>query len=100
MAEIKIPFNRPGLTGREQSFMADALTRGHLSGDGYYTKKSNAFLETELGVSKAMLTTSCTHALEMSALLLDIQPGDEVIVPSFTFVSSINAFVLRGAKPI
>lgn len=100
MADIKIPFNKPGLTGREQTYMADALQRGHLSGDGYYTKKSNAFLETELGVSKAMLTTSCTHALEMSALLLDIQPGDEVIVPSFTFVSSINAFVLRGATPV
>jgi dTDP-4-amino-4,6-dideoxygalactose transaminase len=100
MAEIKIPFNKPGMTGREQTYMADALQRGHLSGDGYYTKLCNRRLETELGVSKVMLTTSCTHALEMSALLLDIQPGDEVIVPSFTFVSSINAFVLRGAKPI
>jgi dTDP-4-amino-4,6-dideoxygalactose transaminase len=80
--------------------MADALQRGHLSGDGYYTKKCNALLENELGVGKVMLTTSCTHALEMAALLLDIQPGDEVIVPSFTFVSSINAFVLRGAKPV
>src|SRR5438309_12097140 len=100
MAEIKIPFNKPGLTGREQTYMADALQRGHLSGDGYYTKLCNAFLENELGVSKVMLTTSCTHALEMAALLLDIQPGDEVIVPSFTFVSSINAFVLRGATPI
>jgi dTDP-4-amino-4,6-dideoxygalactose transaminase len=100
MADIRIPFNKPGLTGNEQIYMADALQRGHLSGDGYYTKKCNTLLESELGVSKVMLTTSCTHALEMSALLLDIQPGDEVIVPSFTFVSSINAFVLRGAKPV
>src|SRR5690242_12413694 len=100
MADIRIPFNKPGLTGKEQIYMADALQRGHLSGDGYYTKKCNTLLESELGVSKVMLTTSCTHALEMSALLLDIQPGDEVIVPSFTFVSSINAFVLRGAKPV
>src|SRR6476661_5796849 len=100
MAEIKIPFNKPGLTGREQTYMADALQRGHLSGDGYYTKLCNTFLENELGVSKVMLTTSCTHALEMCALLLDIQPGDEVIVPSFTFVSTVNAFVLRGATPV
>lgn len=100
MAEIRIPFNKPGMTGNEQTLMADALQRGHLSGDGYYTKKCNNLLESELGVNKVMLTTSCTHALEISALLLDIQPGDEVIVPSFTFVSTINAFVLRGAKPI
>jgi dTDP-4-amino-4,6-dideoxygalactose transaminase len=100
MAEIRIPFNRPGQTGLEQTYMADALQRGHLSGDGFYTKKCNALLENALGAGKVMLTTSCTHALEMAALLLDIQPGDEVIVPSFTFVSSINAFVLRGAKPV
>jgi dTDP-4-amino-4,6-dideoxygalactose transaminase len=100
MNEIKIPFNKPGLTGREQTYMADAIQRGHLSGDGYYTKLCNTLLENELGVNKVMLTTSCTHALEMAALLLDIKAGDEVIVPSFTFVSSINAFVLRGAKPV
>src|SRR6476661_4659197 len=100
MAEIKIPFNKPGLTGREQTYMTDAIQRGHLSGDGYYTKLCNTLLENELGVNKVMLTTSCTHALEMTALLLDIKAGDEVIVPSFTFVSSINAFVLRGAKPV
>jgi len=78
----------------------DALEVGHISGDGKYTKKCNTFLEQVLGVSKALLTTSCTHALEMAALLLKIQPGDEIIVPSFTFVSTVNAFVLRGAQPI
>jgi dTDP-4-amino-4,6-dideoxygalactose transaminase len=73
---------------------------GHISGDGQFTKRCHELLEKELAVSKALLTTSCTHALEMAALLVDIQPGDEVIVPSFTFVSTINAFVLRGARPI
>ena len=72
----------------------------HLSGDGVFTKKCNILIEKALGVQKSMLTTSCTHALEMAAILLDIRPGDEVIVPSFTFVSTINAFVLRGAKPV
>ena len=71
-----------------------------LSGDGFYTNKCNRLFENELGIKKSLLTTSCTHALEMSAILLNIQPGDEVIVPSFTFVSTINAFVLRGAKPV
>src|SRR5437667_3981752 len=80
--------------------MARAIQNGHISGDGPYTKQCQAFLEQELGVAKALLTTSCTHALEMAALLLNIQPGDEVIVPSFTFVSTINAFVLRGARPV
>lgn len=95
-----IPFNRPCFTGHELEYIADAVARGHISGDGYYTKQSHALLEKSLGVRKALLTTSCTHALEMSALLLDIQPGDEVICPDFTFVSTINAFVLRGAKPV
>src|SRR6266508_5592550 len=80
--------------------MQQAIENGHISGDGPFTKKCHAFLENELGVQKALLTTSCTHALEMSAILLEIQPGDEVIVPSFTFVSTANAFVLRGAKPV
>ncbi|MCB0188127.1 MAG: aminotransferase class I/II-fold pyridoxal phosphate-dependent enzyme, partial [Caldilineaceae bacterium] len=80
--------------------VGQALQNHHLSGDGPFTKACHRLLEESLGVSKALLTTSCTHALEMAALLLDIQPGDEVIVPSFTFVSTINAFVLRGARPI
>ncbi|MEO8612827.1 MAG: dTDP-4-amino-4,6-dideoxygalactose transaminase [Chloroflexota bacterium] len=97
---ITIPFNRPYATGNELKYIADAIARGQISGDGYYTKQCHHYLEEALGVQKALLTTSCTHALEMSALLLDIQPGDEVICPSFTFVSTINAFVLRGAKPV
>src|SRR5687767_14529890 len=80
--------------------MQQAIENAHISGDGPFTKKCHAFLEQELGVPKALLTTSCTHALEMSAILLDIQPGDEVIIPDFTFVSTVNAFVLRGAKPV
>lgn len=100
MTMITIPFNRPAVVGRELEYMADALRSGQTSGDGRYTKQVHALLESALGIPKALLTTSCTHALEMSALLLDIQPGDEVIVPSFTFVSTINAFVLRGAKPV
>src|SRR5512134_443273 len=80
--------------------MQQALRGDHISGDGLFTKKSHALLEQALGVPKVLLTTSCTHALEMSALLLELKDGDEVIVPSFTFVSTINAFVLRGAKPV
>lgn len=95
-----IPFNRPAFMGNEQVYMAQAVANGQISGDGLFTQKCHAFLEKELGVAKALLTTSCTHALEMAALLLNIQPGDEVIVPSFTFVSTINAFVLRGARPV
>lgn len=100
MDELKIPFNRPGQVGREKEYMAQVMTGGHMSGDGPFTKKCHTLLEEALGVKKVLLTTSCTHALEMSALLLDLQPGDEVIVPSFTFVSSVNAFVLRGARPV
>jgi dTDP-4-amino-4,6-dideoxygalactose transaminase len=99
MSQYPIPFNKPHVSGREFEYISDAIQRGHLSGDGYYTKQCHALLEEWLGVPKVLLTTSCTHALEMAALLLNIQPGDEVIVPSFTFVTSINAFVLRGAKP-
>ncbi|MCL5612345.1 MAG: dTDP-4-amino-4,6-dideoxygalactose transaminase [Chloroflexi bacterium] len=95
-----IDFNRPSLVGNELEYMAQAVQNGQISGDGPFTKKCHALLEQELGVSKALLTTSCTHALEMMAILLDIQPGDEVILPDFTFVSTINAFVLRGAKPV
>lgn len=86
--------------GNEQRYMAEAIAAGQISGDGSFTRKCHEFLESHLGVGKALLTTSCTHALEMAALLLEIKPGDEVIVPSFTFVSSANAFVLRGAKPV
>jgi dTDP-4-amino-4,6-dideoxygalactose transaminase len=96
----RVPFNRPTRTDREQSYMQEALARGQLSGDGPYTRRCHALLEESLGVPKVLLTTSCTHALEMAALLLDIGPGDEVIVPSFTFVSTANAFVLRGATPV
>lgn len=79
--------------------MAEAVQNGHISGDGPFSRRCHAFLEEQLGVHKALLTTSCTHALEMCALLLDLRPGDEVILPSFTFVSTANAFVLRGAVP-
>jgi dTDP-4-amino-4,6-dideoxygalactose transaminase len=97
---IKVDFNRPITVGNEYEYMRQAIENAHISGDGAFTKKCHAFLESELGVTKALLTTSCTHALEMSAILLDIEPGDEVIIPDFTFVSTVNAFVLRGARPI
>jgi dTDP-4-amino-4,6-dideoxygalactose transaminase len=100
MSAVRVPFNKPCLTGKELLYVAEAIIRGHTAGDGDFTKKCHNLLERELGVYKALLTTSCTHALELSALLLDIQPGDEVIFPSFTFVSTVNAFVLRGAKPV
>ena len=80
--------------------MAQVIENRHAAGDGVFTKKCHTFLQDELGVDRALLTTSCTHALEMTALLLDIQPGDEVIIPSFTFVSTVNAFALRGAHPV
>ena len=95
-----IDFNRPVIMGNEMPYMADAVATGKISGDGVYTKKVHSYLEHELDVPRVLLTTSCTHALEMSAILLDIQPGDEVIIPDFTFVSTVNAFVLRGAKPV
>ena len=95
-----IPFNRPSLVGPELEYIADAVRRGHASGDGYYSKRCRELLERELDVDSVLLTTSCTHALEMMALLLDIKPGDEIILPSFTFVSTANAFVLRGARPV
>lgn len=100
MANYRIPFNKPTYLGSEAEYIAQSLSLSHISGDGAYSQKCHAFLEQRLGVARALLTTSCTHALEMSAFLLDIGPGDEVIVPSFTFVSSINAFVLRGAAPV
>lgn len=97
-ADIQIPFNRPSLVGREVEYLLDAVRKGHLSGDGDYTKKCHALLEATLGVPRVLLTTSCTHALEMTALLLDLKAGDEVIIPSFTFVSTANAYALRGAR--
>jgi len=96
----KIPFNRPGLAGNEMEYIAEAIGSGHISGDGGYTRKCSLLLEEALGVPKVLLTTSCTHALEMAALLLELHPGDEVIFPSFTFVSTVNAFVLRGVRPV
>ena len=95
-----IPFNKPFIIGRELSLIADAVFRGHLSGDGHYTKLCNRWFEDKLNCRKALLTHSCTGALEMAAILCDIQPGDEVILPSYTFVSTANAFVLRGAVPV
>lgn len=99
MDDPRIPFNRPSIVGQEEAYLAESLRSGHVSGDGPFTQRCHASLERLLGVPKVLLTTSCTHALELAALLLDVQPGDEVIVPSFTFVSTINAFVLRGGRP-
>jgi dTDP-4-amino-4,6-dideoxygalactose transaminase len=95
-----IPFNKPYMTGRELSNIAQAHSNGHLSGDGHFTKACNRWLEQHTQAHRALLTHSCTAALEMSALLLDLGAGDEVIMPSFTFVSTANAFVLRGATPV
>ena len=97
---MKVDFNHPAPVGNELEYIRQAIENAHISGDGLFTKKCHALLENQLGVPKALLTTSCTHALEMSAILLDIQPGDEVIFPDFTFVSTVNAFVLRGARPV
>ncbi len=98
MAEI--PFNKPCFQGRELEYIARAIVNEHISGDGPYTRRCQEVLAQLTGGHKALLTTSCTHALEMAALLLNLQPGDEVIVPSFTFVSTVNAFVLHGASPV
>jgi dTDP-4-amino-4,6-dideoxygalactose transaminase len=100
MNNYRIPFNKPSLTGKELNYIADAVIRGKSAGDGFYTAVCHRLLEAKLGVPRVLLTTSCTHALEMAALLLDIQPGDEVIVPSFTFVSTANAFALRGGRVV
>jgi dTDP-4-amino-4,6-dideoxygalactose transaminase len=98
--QYKIPFNKPQFVGNELDYIAEAMRLGKVSGDGEFTKRCHTALEALTGCKKALLTTSCTHALEMAALLLDLRAGDEVIVPSFTFVSTVNAFVLRGARPI
>ena len=97
---MKIPFNKPTAVGDELANIADALSRGHLSGDGQYTRRCHQWLEQRLGCKHVLLTHSCTGALEMAALLCDVGPGDEVIMPSYTFVSTANAFVLRGAVPV
>ncbi len=94
----RIPYNKPCFEGKELVYIAEAINNGIISGDGQFTKRCHAFLEAELGVKKAFLTTSCTHALEMAAILLNIEAGDEVIVPSFTFVSTANAFALHKAR--
>ncbi len=95
-----IKFNKPYFTGKETEYIRDAVASGKISGDGVFTKKCHDFFENKYGFSKVLLTTSCTDALEMAAILIDIQQGDEVIIPSYTFVSTVNAFVLRGAKII
>ncbi len=100
MSDYSIPFNCSTVHGNELDYIRRTIAVGQISGDQTFSRKCHELLEQTLGVGRALLTGSCTHALEMAALLLDIQPGDEVIVPAFTFVSTINAFVLRGAKPV
>lgn len=95
---INIPFNKPYLTGKELFYIEDAVKKGKISGNGYYTQLCQKYFESKYGFNKCLLTTSCTDALEMAAILIDIKEGDEVIMPSYTFVSTANAFVLRGAK--
>jgi dTDP-4-amino-4,6-dideoxygalactose transaminase len=97
---MNIPFNKPYFTGKETRYIEDAVKRGKISGNGYYTQLCQSFFEKKYGFAKCLLTTSCTDALEMAAILINIQEGDEVIMPSYTFVSTANAFVLRGAKII
>lgn len=97
---MRIPFNRPHSGERELSYIREAIANGHLSGDGVFTRRCHAWLEQRLGAPRALLTHSCTAALEMAAILAGIEPGDEVIMPSYTFVSTANAFVLRGAVPV
>src|SRR4051794_24013280 len=97
---MRIPFNKPYMTGKELGYISEAHNSGHLSGDGPFTARCHAWLEDRIGCRKALMTNSCTAALEMAAILADIQPGDEVIMPSYTFVSTANAFVLRGGVPV
>ena len=93
-----IPFNKPYFTGKETEYIEEAVKNGHISGNGKFTKLCQDYLEKRYGFKKCLLTSSCTDALEMASILLNIQPGDEVIAPSYTFVSTINPFILRGAK--
>ncbi len=97
---MRIPFNKPYMTGKELWYISQAHANGHLAGDGEFTRRCNAWLENRVGCNKALLTNSCTAALEMTAILADLEPGDEVIMPSYTFVSTGNAVVLRGAVPV
>jgi len=97
---VKVPFNRPYMTGRELSYIAEAHLKGMLAGDGPFTASCSRWLEARTGAHKALLTHSCTAALEMAAILAGTGPGDEIIMPSFTFVSTANAFVLRGGVPV
>ena len=97
---MKVPFNKPYMTGKELWYIAQAHANGHLAGDGSFTKQCSRWLEARTGAGKALLTHSCTAGLEMAAILADLKPGDEVIMPSYTFVSTANAFVLRGAVPV
>jgi len=100
MKKINVPFNRPFISGKELFYIADSVMKGHISGNGYYTKKCEKFLQDFTHSEKALMTNSCTAALEMACILIDLKPGDEVIMPSFTFVSTANAVVLRGATPV
>src|SRR5581483_3528262 len=97
---IRIPFNRPFATGAELDYIRAVMATPKFSGDGSFTARCHSLLEHSLNVQKALLTTSCTHALEMAALLLNLKAGDDVLVPSFNFPSAANAFVLRGARPV
>jgi dTDP-4-amino-4,6-dideoxygalactose transaminase len=100
MKSNRIPFNWPHMTGKELKYIAEAHLNGSLAGDGPFTRRCHDWLEERSGCNKALLTHSCTAALEMAALMLDIKPGDEIIMPSYTFVSTANAFVLRGGVPV
>jgi dTDP-4-amino-4,6-dideoxygalactose transaminase len=100
MSDFDIPYNKPAVVGDEMAYMQDAVARGRISGDGEYSKRCHALLREMLGAAKVLLTTNCTHALDITGLLLDLKPGDEVILPSFTFVSTANAYALRGARPV
>src|SRR5690349_1708343 len=100
MTDELIPFNQPYVTGLELVYAEQAHRNRHLSGDGFFTKRCHQWIERQTGCARALLTHSCTSALDLAALLLDIEPGDEVILPSYTFVSTANAFVLRGAVPV
>ena len=96
----RVPFNNPSFEGNELRYIQEAVLSGKISGDGVFTEKCHEFLEKKFNAKKVLLTTSCTHALELASILLDLKEGDEVIVPSYTFVSTVNAFMLRGAKPV
>jgi dTDP-4-amino-4,6-dideoxygalactose transaminase len=97
---MNIPFNKPFMTGKELWYISQAHANGHLAGDGVFTKKCSTWLEQHIGCKKALLTHSCTAALEIAAILINVKPGDEIIMPSYTFVSTANAFVLRGGVPV